>query len=306
VANGSGATTVTDLLKGVLGGGWALVAGWIFPAGLAIGSFLLLVAPSFGEVERSGEVGLIALGSAVALGVLFSALQTPLYRILEGYLLWPRRLADRRRQRHVDRRQRLVAAAKDAHGYRAGLANERLRRYPDEEKDIVPTALGNAVRRFEVYGWSRYQLNTQTLWYRILAVVPEATSKAVDGARANVDFFIALLYGHALVGGAAVVALVARRDGTPRLLAALAGSAVVITLAYRLAIVATDEWASAVRALADLARVPLAAALGLVLPQTLDEERAMWRVVYWLDRAGYSPEASEYLSAYRRTEKPAD
>lgn len=299
---------MTDLVKGVLGGGWSLLVGWIFPAGLSIGSFLLLVAPSIPRTlplvatvtGSTAAGGLFAFGAAAALGILLSALQTPLYRILEGYLLWPSRVAEHQRRKHITRRHTLVQAAETTHGYRAALAEERRRRYPDDDND-VPTALGNAVRRFEVYGWSRYQLNTQTLWYRIVAVVPDATVKAVDTARANVDFFIALLYGHLLVAVAATVALATGQHGSSRLLAAVGMAALTMALAYRLAITATDEWASAVRAMADLARVPLARALGLALPQTLDEERQMWRAVYWLDRAGYSNQASDYLSPYRQT-----
>jgi hypothetical protein len=300
---------VSDLIKGVLGGGWSLVLGWIFPAGLSIGTFLLLLGASLDQAwpladlrgTSTADRSLVAFGAAVTLGVLLAAIQTPLYRILEGYLLWPGRIAEWRRRRHVARRTRLTAAATASRGYRAGLTEERRRRYPDDDKDVVPTQFGNAIRRLELYGWNRYQLNTQVLWYRIIAVVPEPTAKAVDNARANVDFFVALLYGHLLVAAAAAAALLTNQDRTPHLLAALIVAPLIAAASYRLAILATDEWTAAVKALTDLSRVPLARALGLTMPQTLEEERQMWRAVYWLDRAGYSQEASDYLSAYRDT-----
>jgi hypothetical protein len=299
---------MTDLFKGVLGGGWTLILGWIFPAGLSIGTFLLLIFPSVEDIQPLTSLAatspatrsLLVLAVAVTLGVLLSAIQTPLYRILEGYLMWPNWLGSVRTRRHIARRREIVEAAKQRNGYFAALAEERRRRYPDEEQDIVPTELGNAIRRFEVYGWNTYGLNTQTLWYRIIAVIPESASKAHDTARANVDFFVCLLYCHLLVGMTAALALLSGRQGEWRLLVAFALCLLVAGLSYRLAIVATDEWASSIRALTDLCRLPLANALGLILPHTLQEEREMWRAVYWLDRTGFSQEASDYLSAFRK------
>jgi len=239
------------------------------------------------------------IGVAITLGVLLSAMQTPLYRILEGYLLWPRRLVERGRSRHIGRRRHLTATAEGLHGFRAALARERAQRYPNDDSEVVATMLGNAIRRFETYGWNRYRLNTQTLWYRIQAAAPDAATKAVDTARASVDFFVCLLYGHLLVALAALVALASGQRGEPRLAICLAITVVVAVVSYRLAVTATDEWSSAVRGVTDLSRVPLAAALGLKMPETLEEERQMWRGVYWLDREPYSEEASEYLSPYR-------
>jgi hypothetical protein len=51
---------------------------------------------------------------------------------------------------------------------------------------------------------------------------------------------------------------------------------------YRLAVAATDDWAAVVRAVVNLGRKPLAEALGLQLPSTIREERAMWAMVYKL------------------------
>ena len=67
---------------------------------------------------------------------------------------------------------------------------------------------------------------------------------------------------------------------------------------YRLAVVATDEWAGAVRAMVNLGRHPLAAALGLTLPQKLDDERAMWHLASNLVDTGFRPGLSA-LDAYR-------
>jgi hypothetical protein len=300
---------MTDLMKGVLGGGWTLLLGWIFPSFLSVVVFGWLVAPAVSRYEPVASVhrasvttqSLIAIGVAATFGVVLSAMQTPLYRILEGYLLWPAKIADRRRRAHVAIRAQLAERGEEAVGYRAGLAEERRRRYPDSPDEFAPTALGNAIRRFEVYGWDRYRLNTQVLWYRLQAVVEDRTSKAVDTARANVDFFVCLLYTQMIVALTAVVALSVSRGHLGALSSCIALSLSLSAVSYRLAVVATDEWASAVRAMTDLGRVPLAKALGLMLPPTLKEERQMWGGVYFLDREPYSDGASDFLSPYRAT-----
>src|SRR3712207_3796780 len=157
---------MTDAIKGVLGGGWALLVGWIFPSPLSAALFSWLVAPAikqYGPLKSVSATSvasqsLVLLGAAVTLGLVLSAMQTPLYRILEGYLLWPRKLADWRRGRHILKRARFATAARSEVGYRAGLAEERRRRYPDADDDFAPTALCNAIRRFELYGWDGYRL----------------------------------------------------------------------------------------------------------------------------------------------------
>src|SRR5690606_39374262 len=112
------------------------------------------------------------------------------------------------------------------------------------------------------------------------AAAGESARKQTDDARMSVDFFISLLYGHLLVAGASAVSLVFGAVSRawlviPVVLLLLALSA----LWYRLAVVATDEWAGAVRALGNLGRVPLATSPGLAQPDKLDQERAMWRLV---------------------------
>lgn len=84
---------------------------------------------------------------------------------------------------------------------------ERLSRYPVDDEQVAPTRLGNAIRRLEEYGYDRYQLDSQTLWYELTAAAPKPLSRQVDTARAGVDFFVCLLYGQLLVAVAALGSL---------------------------------------------------------------------------------------------------
>jgi hypothetical protein len=314
---------VSDIAKGILSGGWLLVAGWILPTAINVLVFGFFVLPSlhaiaiFGSISNAGvtERSLAILGVAVVAGLVLNALQAPLYRILEGYL-WPagaaRKMRNRQlRAKHIlegrlegirlraleaksrlekpEDKQRLAKLSADPRlnkfaerdqartAVQRSLLRERLRRYPVDDDQVAPTRLGNAIRRLEEYGYNRYRLDSQALWYELIAVSSKQLSQQVDTARAGVDFFVCLLYGQLLVAAAALAGLAALGPHDTTLLVT-AGTLIVLTpLSYRLAWVTTDDWAYTVRALVDLGRKPLAESLGLCLPVELKAERIMWR-----------------------------
>ena len=83
---------MSEIVKGLVEGGWALLVGWILPAALDVLLFVLVVYPSVKNTPPfsslpADEISLVF--AAVVVGVVISALKTPLYRILEGYILWP-------------------------------------------------------------------------------------------------------------------------------------------------------------------------------------------------------------------------
>ncbi|MFU8873428.1 hypothetical protein [Micromonospora sp. SL4-19] len=329
---------MTEIAKGVLGGGWSLVAGWILPAAVNIALFGLFLLPdmrAFEPVDRLAQAALsqqslVLLTAAVVLGLLFSALQTPLYRVLEGYLGWPswafawgRKRQQRRLKLLRDRLDGLRLAQKESGGQltsseegrlrelradrrlaqkfaqdlfliapQRALLRERLRRFPLRDEQVLPTRLGNALRRMEQYGSDRYRLDSQVFWHELIAAAPEQTRQGVTTARIGVDFFVCLLYGH-LILAATAVTVQATKSGFSISLSALA---VVLTafavIWYRLAVSSTEEWAMAIRALVNLGRKPLAEAMGLELPATLHDEREMWSLLSKLSRLGYHENAA--------------
>jgi len=108
---------MADLVKGVLGRGWPLLVGWILPTFLSLQLIAALVLPAFVHVTAvdqflrrsvaTRQVSLLAI-AAVA-GVVLAAVRTMLYRVLEGYTLWPLKVAEYRIEHHRARRARLVA-----------------------------------------------------------------------------------------------------------------------------------------------------------------------------------------------------
>jgi hypothetical protein len=329
---------MTAIVTSLLGGGWELVAGWILPTAINTLFFAFLVLPALRGVPAFYVVltashpaqALALLVTAVVGGLALSALQTPLYRVLEGYN-WPAGLRRRRIEHHrqtrelLDRQLRLAQLTRRERagtltpaqsddlaelrrlGAAPGLPRtsleisvlaERLRRYPVDAEQILPTRLGNAIRRFEEYGYDRYRLDIITMWYALYGVSAAQVRREVGAGRASADFFVCLIYGHVAVALAAIATLAVHPSVGPAV--AIAAAVVLSVMWYWMAVRATDEWAAAVRGLVDLGRRPLAEALGLDLPGTLEQERKMWSLVSRRSRVPHGDWAAE-LDEFRAT-----
>jgi hypothetical protein len=341
---------VSGVLQGALGGARALLVGWFVPSLINVLVFGVVIVPRLSgfqalatsdKADTARSTVFVLIGTVV-LGLALAALQTPLYRILEGYLGWPERLYQAGRRRKLADKHllanRLEAAAlvrREAAGtlpeeerqilraYRThvvtgrfvasdarrgqlwlSLLAERLARFPSDPQ-VTATRLGNAIRRFEEYGYDRFRLDSQVLWHELNAAVPEAARKQAEDARMNVDFFVCLLCGHLLVAVSACVALGAGNPPRPGLVAAaIVGLPVLALIWYRVAVAATDDWAGAVRAMVNLGRMPLAASLGLALPQTIAEERRMWTLTVGFVRDPYR-HAAAALDEFRSVADPS-
>jgi hypothetical protein len=340
---------VSEIVKGALDGGWSLLVGWLLPT--AVNAVLAVVIlsgtaglPSAGEiVGGESSRALVTAGVVVVCGLVLAALQTPLYRLLEGYLGWPEwlfrasrdrmlyhkhLLADRismwelhraERDGTIDAAGRTALAALRTHPVvgryaardsrvgapRHALLRERLLRFPVDDDQVVATRLGNGIRRFEEYGHDRFRLDSQVLWYELSTVAPESTGKQVDRARTTVDFFVCLLYGHLIVALTVIGTLVAgARRWTPVPVAAALLLVAFAHVWYRIAVVATDDWAGAVRAMVNVGRRPLTEALGLRLPGGIAHEREMWALVSKLARLPFDPRAAA-LDRFRVADQPA-
>jgi hypothetical protein len=307
---------VSDIVKGVLGGAWGLVVGWFLPSALTLAVFGVIVLPHlkglplFGSVATASAAGqaVVLAVAAVVVGLVLSIAQTPLYRVLEGYQGWPRKLQERRRQKHIGRRRALEDEIKDGSKASGGagaldlnvsLKLERYLRYAASEDQIAPTMLGNSIRRFEYYAQDRYQMDSQLLWYQLRAVVPDSLNKEADNARTGADFFVCLSYLSGLLAVVSITTAVFHHDAlVPLLLTAMIAVAAAVGC-YRGAVLATDSWAAGVRAMVDLGRVPLAKSYGLVIPASLEEERDMWQALGWLVAFPYSSEAAEAIRKWR-------
>jgi hypothetical protein len=110
---------------------------------------------------------------------------------------------------------------------------------------------------------------------------------AVEKARTSVDFFVCLLYGGATTALLAILVDLTG-NGDPRSFFAILIGILISIACYRLAVLSTDEWDAAVRAVVDHGRMGVAATFGLAIPANLAEERYMWRAVNTLVRREYA------------------
>jgi hypothetical protein len=298
---------VSELFKAALAGAWTWVITYLFPASLALGlagATLSTLEPSSAAVEAiedwsAGYQTAAAVAAAVLLAMVLAGLNNGLHRVLEGYVLIPRskRLWDWLVQRQVDRCKKLKEKIEAATGsdpgseLRKALLRERLQDYPVDHSEFGPTRYANSVRTMETYAVSRFQLDSQYLWGELTASTPEAARTAEEDARSFVDFLVNLVFltGTLVVGAGAYTA--AERD--LRWLFVTAAFAAVTFLWNRLLHAAVRSWRSATRAVVDLGRAPLADALKLSLPVSIEREQEMWKTLVWALRDRHEPSITQ-------------
>lgn len=303
---------MSDLLKGLSAGSWGGFFAWVAPNAIAVALLWLfiyspLADPPFAQQLRHlqpAELSVVLLSVAAVIGVIASASSTPLYRFLEGYA-WPSSLRRWRAERHLRKKKNiLIQVDKAKAGWEKGLLLEKLARYPVSDAQVVPTRFGNAIRAFETYGKSRFNLDSQTLWSELCAVAPKSVQKDMDAARAIVDFFVSFFYGSLALSIIALIAAPYEADAIQaRVFAAL--SLAVAWGCYEMAVRSCAYWRATVQALVNLGRVDLAKALGLELPATLAAEKEMWGNVTSYVYYGEA-ETGGLLDAFRLGEKPEE
>ena len=149
-------------------------------------------------------------------------------------------------------------------------ADKRLQRYPEERSRVMPTRLGNALRRFEDTAGSQYGLNAILTAPHFSLIAPDQHTQYLRDSRQQMDTTISLCTVSFLATIIAVVFLLT--DGL-WLLVSLVPYALAY-IAYRAAVEAADEYATAVTTVIDLDRFQLYESLRINAPRNTKEERA--------------------------------
>ncbi len=235
-------------------------------------------------------LGLGVIGASTAL---VGSLTGAVLRRLEGYWpdwfakAWDGLLKLSRRQPAKDRMSELTseymllsrpadgevsAAAADARAARAAAVQQALLDYPTDNGRVMPTALGNLLRRVEDRVRTRYGLETILVWPHLWFAMPDDARDEISAARAALDRAVA-----AVIWGALTIFLVLLSPW------ALLLTAVVPVAAYRYWVLPVARvYAVLVGAAFDLYRTDLYRGLRLVLPTD----------------AATEPEQGERLSQY--------
>lgn len=157
----------------------------------------------------------------------------------------------------------------------------RYREFPPDRGALLPTRLGNVIRAAERYAADecRYGVDAVFFWPRLYPLLPDALRASLNAARASLEqlLFTATLAG--LLGLVTVGFAVARWLPLAVWLAVVVGLIALAVLCHRGAVQAAISYGELVRSAFDTHRRTLLAALGLELPTTLEQERALWTAV---------------------------
>lgn len=166
----------------------------LFPSLLAfLGSEILLGTTIIGLISWLGGIILLVANRSII-------------RILEGYGRYnPFKFFHRLEIRRYKRLQSSISELDDEYKKylsdgtefpqelrtrRNKLLKESAERFPDHESWLLPTALGNIIRAFEVYPRVMYGIDAIKGWERLIAVVPKDYRELIDAAKTQVDFWI--------------------------------------------------------------------------------------------------------------------
>ncbi len=149
-------------------------------------------------------------------------------------------------------------------------AKRRLERYPQERNRVMPTRLGNTLRRFEDAAGSQYGLDAILTAPHFSLIAQDEHTQYMRDSRQQMDTTISLCTVSFLATIIAVVFLLT--DGM-WLLVSLVPYALAY-VAYRGAVAAADEYATAVTTMIDLNRFQFYESLRIDAPRDTKEERA--------------------------------
>ena len=132
---------------------------------------------------HSGPVLLIL--SSLLWGAVITTLNSLIYGIYSGRLLWPHRLETWMTQRHEAKVRELQKKADSLKsGRKYNLLWYKLRAYPigadGDPHAIAPTLLGNIVKEFEEYPKSRYGMDGAFYWKRIWLSLDKDRRNEID------------------------------------------------------------------------------------------------------------------------------
>jgi len=144
---------------------------------------------------------------------------------------------------------------------------------------IRPTSLGNVIEAYNHYGYSRYRMETEIFWPRLLKVVPEGFIPSVREPKILLDFAVTMATISVVV--AAITMLVGPWLwfdvwiwSAIALVQLLAGA-----FFYALSVDAAVQYGDMLRACFDLFRLDLLEQLAFERPTTLKEERERWEKI---------------------------
>jgi len=263
-----------------------LVANAIAMADLALDGTII--------TEEVGFALPICLGGAFVIATMFLSLNLWVVRFYEGYpilrwLLFRRPFQSRRDKLHREiaaiRRklesQSIQQRSTEDYSRLTCLQVKAEEQYPPADADVLPSKLGNIIRAFEYYPTTRYGIETITIWPRLLAVLPQDRSDAINAEKSLMDFCLNFSLAFLISGPLWALAIWYAEIPRQFIILAVIGSVLLGYLTYRAAIPSAIAWGYEVRTAFDLYRGDLLRKLGLEGPASTSEERRLWGKIFW-------------------------
>jgi len=218
------------------------------------------------HVGVGGAVVLIVLGTA--LGIAVHPLQFSIIQFLEGY--WGSNAAARMARAVRIRRHRKRVSSLTCKEEEDAEARRLLEQYPEDPEDIMPTRLGNVLRRYETLAGRQYELNVLTVLPHVALAAQTEDVRYLDDQRTQLDLAVRMCF---TAGFACIVSIALLwRDGTWPLIAIIPGS--VAYIAYRGAVVSAQDYGVAMATLIDMNRFAFYERFHLPRPLNIIRERS--------------------------------
>jgi hypothetical protein len=251
----------------------------------------------------------------LAVSVATHPLQIPLIQLVEGYwwgLPFGLRIADRFSRRFEDElnwargelnRVDLIDEWDRRTEWSSGDATQRLYWLPSQEKDLLPTQLGNTLRTGETRAGKRYGLDLDVALPRLVPLISSPSITEVRDLRNQLDAAVRLCVAAGLATGVSVGLLLWHG---PWLFMAVA-TYVLCWASYRAAVAAARDFCDSLAAAVDLNHLKLFDELQLPRPASLKEECDRNEVIGRLFRGGGEDVLAEQeMTAFRYIPPKAD
>jgi hypothetical protein len=158
---------------------------------------------------------------------------------------------------------------------RAGAAWVLDRFFPEDDDDLLPTRMGNAIRAFERHSNARWGLDGVTIWPRIDALLSGDESKQHVDAKIDLYVYMNGALGAFVIGVCLVVDKAVNVPQPASYWPLYAIPFVLGYVLYRAALAPATIWGDRVRASIDLHRLELYEKLGVRTPTSFSDEREL-------------------------------
>lgn len=170
----------------------------IFPGFWASIVLYALLWPWIGQMVNIGQAANMALffsGMTIALGLITTFADLPIYSLYEGRACWPgwlRRRLTRRLQSKIDKLvDRATKTTDETDEHERAEIWAWLRRFPRTEEGrpqgVSPTLIGNILSAYEGYPLQRYGMDSVFYWHRIWLTLDDKTRREIDSLWAPAD-----------------------------------------------------------------------------------------------------------------------